>query len=81
MEIYEKICNELHELGLSELNSRPYDCAFSVLERNQSDKKLVVVGFNGSDADLMWTNLSAIEHGKNNPDISNVLNGVQGELE
>ncbi|WP_214505497.1 hypothetical protein [Shewanella jiangmenensis] len=78
MDIYKKIEQKLVELGLAELNSRPYDCAHSVLECNASDQRLVVVGFNGSDADLEWTNLSAVQHGKANPLESNVINGAQG---
>ena len=78
MNIYSKASNKLKELGIENLNSRPYDCAFSVLDQDKNDKKLIVVGFNGSDADLEWTNLNSLEHGRENPEESNVLNGVNG---
>jgi len=78
VDIYHKACDKLKELGIEHLNARPYDCAFSVLNQNKKEKKLVVVGFNGSDADLDWTNLTSIEHGKLNPNESNVVNGVNG---
>ena len=68
---------KLEELGLSELNSRPFDNAFSVF--NKAKRKLIVVGFNGSDTDLVWTNKSAIEYGFDNPDDFNVANGAKGK--
>jgi hypothetical protein len=77
MGIYSKATNKLNELGIENLNSRPYDCAFSVLDQDKKHKKLVVVGFNGSDADIEWTNFSALKHGKENPEESNVLNGAK----
>ncbi|WP_418608782.1 hypothetical protein ACNSN2_06050 [Pseudoalteromonas sp. US3C1013] len=78
MDIYSKASNKLKELGIENLNSRPYDCAYSVLDKDKNEKKLIVVGFNGSNADLEWTNLNSLEHGKENPDESNVLNGLNG---
>ena len=79
MDFYSKASNKLRELGIENLNSRPYDCAFSVLNQDKNEKKLIVVGFNGSNADLEWTNLNSLEHGRENPNESNVLNGVNGE--
>jgi hypothetical protein len=78
MNITNKIKNKLNELGLADLNSRPYDSSHSVLEGEPSSRKLIVVGFNGSDADLEWTNISAIEHGEKYPLDSNVINGANG---
>jgi len=78
MNIYKRIHTELNRLGLDNLNSRPYDCAHSVIEQPRINKKLIVVGFNGSDADLVWTNKKAILHGENNPNISNVIHGANG---
>ena len=78
MNISNKIKNKLNQLGLANLNARPYDSAHSILEGAPSNRKLIVVGFNGSNADLEWTNISAIEHGENNPLDSNVENGANG---
>lgn len=71
------VIEKLEELGLSELNSRPFDNAFSVF--NNPNRKLIIVGFNGSDTDLIWTNKSAVEYGFDNPDDFNVANGAEGE--
>lgn len=76
--IYEVARTALTSLGLAHLNARPYDNAFSVFHSDKAERKFVVVGFNGSDADLDWTNIGAIEHGYNNPHDSNVLNGANG---
>lgn len=78
MNIYQKMARSLESLGLAHLNGRPYDCAHTVLENKADQRKLVVVGFNGSDADLEWTNLSAIQHGESNPDWCNVSHGAKG---
>ncbi|MDQ9092897.1 hypothetical protein RC083_15045 [Pseudoalteromonas haloplanktis] len=78
MNISDKIKNKLNELGLANLNARPYDSSHSILEGEPSSRKLIVVGFNGSNADLEWTNISAIEHGEQKPLDSNVVNGANG---
>lgn len=71
------IIEKLEALGLSNLNSRPFDGLFSALL--SSSRKLVVVGFNGSDADLKWTNRTAIEYDYHNPGESNIEKGARGE--
>lgn len=79
MEIYKRIEKKLIDLGLAELNSRPYDCAHSVLEGDASSRRFIIVGFNGSNADLKWTNQSSIQDGKEKPLESNVDKGASGE--
>jgi len=32
VDFYTQASDKLHELGLADLNARPYDCAFSVLD-------------------------------------------------
>lgn len=67
----------LESNGLSRLPGRPFDNAFATIaKRPVGDRRLVVVGFNGSNADLEWTNDSAIDHGLQNPSFSNLELGL-----
>ncbi|MBD0684777.1 MULTISPECIES: hypothetical protein [unclassified Pseudomonas] len=73
------ILNTLNETGLGPLASRPYDCAFNVLAAPPEQKRLIVMGFNGSEADKDFTNLSAIEGDFQQPGVCNVELGVKGK--
>lgn len=73
-----QILCQLEELGLAELNGRPFDCAHEIFLKETSQRRLVLVGFNGSDADKHWTNKNSIIHGFNNPKSSNVHHGANG---
>ena len=72
------ILEELKRLELSDLNGRPFDCAHDILLKGYDERKLVIVGFNGSNADLEWTNEKAIIAGFCNPKVSNVHQGATG---
>lgn len=72
------ILKELDILGLSNLNGRPFDCAHDILLKGDNERKLVIVGLNGSNADLEWTNEKAIIDGFTHPQVSNVHQGADG---
>jgi len=78
MKTKRNILNKLKELNLGHLNSRPYDCSYSLLEVPKDEKKLIIIGFNGSLADDKWTNTAAIEHAFQNPDFFNVEDSAKG---
>ncbi len=79
MDTKELILQKLNELNLANLRARPYDCSFSLLDSPKEEKRLIIVGFNGSLADDCWTNSTAIEHGFYNPDFFNVIEGSEGK--
>lgn len=72
------ILQVLNETELGSLASRPYDCAFNVLAAPPAQKRLIVMGFNGSKADLGFTNTSAIEADFKQGEVCNVELGVNG---
>ncbi len=73
-----QILCQLEELGLAELNGRPFDCAHEIFLKEKSQRRLVLIGFNGSDADKHWTNKNSIIDGFDNPKSSNVHHGANG---
>jgi hypothetical protein len=78
MDTKEFILQKLDELNLTDLRARPYDCTFSLLDSPKEEKRLIIIGFNGSLADDIWTNATAIEHGFHNPNFFNVAEGIEG---
>ena len=73
------ILNGLRKYGLSDLPGRPYDNSFELLDSPPSRKKIVMVGFNGSLADVRNTNEEAIENDFHSPTSSNIQNGIEGK--
>ncbi|WP_447751839.1 hypothetical protein [Pseudomonas nicosulfuronedens] len=73
-----RILEGFERSGLSQLASRPYDCAFELLAAPRERKRLMVVGFNGSLADDSYTNESSITGGFESPMFSNVAHGKEG---
>ncbi|MGJ0394345.1 MAG: hypothetical protein ACR650_16630 [Methylocystis sp.] len=67
----------LENLRLADLPGRPFDNAHSLFGDRDS-KRLIFVGLNGSMADDSYTNSSAISHGFENPDFSNLESGLNG---
>lgn len=76
--ILDFILNGLAQTELGPLQSRPYDCAFDVLAAPPSQKKLIVMGFNGSKADKDFSNTEAITADAKRSDVCNVDLGVKG---
>lgn len=68
----------LEELGLSNLPARPYDCPFELLAAPKTSKKIIIVGFNGSLADMASTNSLSVIDGYENPSFFNVKAGMDG---
>ncbi len=63
----------LEEYGLAEIEGRPFDNSFATFTRPLTDQhRLMVVGFNGSNADEGWTTKSTFEKGLEDPDFSNI---------
>ncbi|WP_238483477.1 hypothetical protein [Rahnella perminowiae] len=79
MEITKKFILEgLERLDLCDLKGRPYDCSFELLSAPPERKRLIIMGFNGSQADECFTNKQAIIQGFDSPDFSNIKAGMEG---
>ena len=78
IKIREDILSQLQNLGLSNLEGRPYDCSFELLAAPKERKRLIMVGFNGSSADKEQTNAKAIQDSFHEPQLSNIQNGLNG---
>lgn len=72
------ILGVLDNLAIGDFAARPFDCAFELLAAPPSRKRLIMVGFNGSLADAVYTNAGAICAGYEQPMFSNVAHGLEG---
>lgn len=72
------ILEALNDLEVADLPARPFDCAFDLLAAPPSQKRLIMIGFNGSLADIAFTNASAVQTGYEQPSFSNVAHGLEG---
>lgn len=72
------ILKALNVLELGDLPARPFDCSFELLAAPPSQKRLIMIGFNGSLADDKYTNAGAVQTGYEQPAFSNVAHGLEG---
>lgn len=72
------ILETLDELSIGNFAARPFDCSFELLASPPSQKRLIMIGFNGSLADAKHTNAGAVLAGYKQPAFSNIAHGVEG---
>ncbi|MDU6410898.1 MAG: hypothetical protein E6560_08025 [Yersiniaceae bacterium] len=74
----EKIISGLEKHQLHNLAGRPYDCTFDLLAAPRERKRLIMVGFNGSDVDKDMTNAQSVMKDFISPSYSNIHQGTLG---
>lgn len=74
----DRIISGLEKHNLHNLMGRPYDCTFDLLAAPKERKRLIMVGFNGSDADSGTTNVQSVLNDFMHPHYSNIHQGTLG---
>lgn len=76
--VAQKAIQVLQQHGLLDHKGRPFDNRFALFDPSTRGKpKLIFIGYNGNSSDACWTNRTAIEHGRYNPEFSNLVEGLK----